>query len=57
MKNLLIGHRAKVLQYQGFSDIAQTVERVLGKDEVTSLNLVKSSRQKPRKHYVCGVYQ
>ena len=43
MKNLLIGHRAKSLQYQGFWSVAQSAERILGKDEVTSSNLVKSS--------------
>ncbi len=32
------------------ADIAQSVERILGKDEVTSSNLVISSRNKPSRY-------
>ena len=30
------------------ADVAQSVERILGKDEVTSSNLVSSSRKSPK---------
>ena len=38
-------------QYGGsYADIAQSVERILGKDEVGSSNLPISSIEKPRSH-------
>ena len=36
--------------------MAQAVERILGKDEVSSSNLDSSSKEKPRKTAVCEVF-
>ena len=46
-KSLLGRHYAPSLRGIKFADIAQQVERILGKDEVASSNLAISSRKTP----------
>ena len=41
-------HPATISKLSGNAAIAQSVERILGKDEVASSNLASSSKKKPR---------
>ena len=55
-------HRATISKLSGNAAIAQSVERILGKDEVASSNLASSSMKKPRtptgfglSSFLCGM--
>ena len=53
--SIIIHNRGTDKSCQGVADIAQSVERILGKDEVPSSNLGISSSVKARKCYVYGL--
>ena len=50
MRAAYIGSKIK------YADLAQLVEHILGKDEVTSSNLVISSKTKPHGHQIMGLF-